>query len=150
MHCPGRANLRTHAVFTYSLKSVVGTLLFPSSWTQTAVRLSYPESRWPWDWYGQYLFAEHTATKKRSLVTLCRSKWRLWCLYPRQTNTLVFGGHTLKGTLARAENHRQVPVRRRFGNKYTRLGTRARDLQPKSVFRGCRMVDASTRESWAL
>ena len=43
-------------------------------------------------------------------------------------------------TVAPSEMRRQVPVRRRFGNICLRLGIRVRDLQPRFVFRGCRMV----------
>ena len=53
----------------------------------------------------------------------------------------------VKGTLARSGIRRQVPARRRFGNMYIRLGIRVMYLPPRSVFRGCRMVDANIRES---
>ena len=37
--------------------------------------------------------------------------------------------HTIKGTLVPSEIGGQVPARRRFGNMYTRLKIRVKDLQ---------------------
>lgn len=41
---------------------------------------------------------------------------------------------------------RQVLARMRFGIIFIRLGFRERGMQPRSVVRGCRMVDANIRE----
>ena len=58
----------------------------------------------------------------------------------------------IKGTLARSGMCRQVLYRpqRRFGDIYMRLGIRVRGLQPKSVFRGCTIVEANLRETRAF
>ena len=63
----------------------------------------------------------------------------------KRRTTMIAVGY-FKGTLAPSGVPRQVPARRFFGNTYTRLGIRVRDLHPRSVLRSCRIVEATLQE----
>ena len=90
----------------------------PSKWTHTAFRLHHSASRWSQVWYGKIIscraggsarvieklqscqrgggasiknsWRSAAVAKKRSLVTLCRSKWSPWYLYPKGTKQFRF------------------------------------------------------------
>ena len=55
----------------------------------------------------------------------------------------------LKGTQVPSGKYCQADARRRFGYIYIRLGNRVRDLQPRSIFRSFRKIDAKKQESRA-